>query len=456
MGMSVSGLTTGLDVSGMVSQLMAVERQQGNALFKAQKLSQSLVTTLTSLNTQMKALGDAAKVLAPESVLDQSAFGAVKATSTDDSIAKVTTGNGAAAGTLTFSVSSIAQAGSTVSANSFAADTVLNGGGAFEFEVSTGGKTSNIAVGPNAKLADVVSAINQQAGADVKATMVQVASGTYKLQVSSVATGAASDVNITNSASPPFVSDVLGTFNTLTEGRDTKLVVGSGAGAFTVTSNTREVKDILPGITITPLKADIDPSQPTQVTVDLASDADAIADKVAAFVKAANDARGTISSNSQWDVTKQTGGPFVGDSTTRELSGRIQSAFAGGSAYLPSMAGIELKKDGTISFDKAKFTAAYASDPAGVTKNVTELATRVNEVSKQATNATDGSLSIRIQGEQGNIKDYTDRVAKFEDRMTAKEAMYKLQFSALDSMLSKLQAQGNWLTGQLSSLSNNS
>lgn len=450
-GMSVSGLTTGLDVSSMVTQLMAVERQQGNSILTAQKRSQSLVSTLTSLNTQMKGLGDAAKALAPTSILDESAFSAVKATSSDESIAKVVAGKGASAGTLTFSVSSIAQAGSTVSAQTFAGETPLSSE-AFEFGVTVGDKTTNVKVGPNAKLADVVAAINKQAGTDVKATMVQVASGTYKLQISSLSTGAQSNVSITDSPNPPFASDVLGSFNTLTQGKDTELTVGSGPGAFTVTSSTREVKDVLPGVTITPVKADADPLNPTSVTINLTSDADAMADKVAAFVKAANDALGTIDSNSKWDPVKKTGGAFVGDSTTRDLSNRIQSAFVGSSAYLPSMAGVELQKNGSIKFDKAKFTAAYANDPEAVTKNVTALATKINEVSKQATNATDGSLSIRIQGEQANIKDYTDRVAKFEDRMTAKQAMYQQQFSALDSMLSKLQAQGNWLNGQLAGL----
>ena len=455
MGMSVSGLTTGLDVSGMVSQLMAVERQQGNSILTAQKQSQSLITTLTTLNNQMKALGDAGRALAPTSVLDQSAFSAVKATSSDDSIAKVVTSNGATAGSLTFSVASIAQAGSSVSANEFSRDEVLNGGNAFEFSVSTGDGTNakTVKVGANAKLADVVAAINQQAGVDVKATMVQVASGTYKLQVSSASTGAQSNVNVTNGATPPIASDVLGSFNTLTEGKDTKLIVGSGPGAFSVTSSTREVKDVLPGVTITPLKADADPSKPTSVTISLTSDSDAMADKVAAFVKVANDALGTIDSNSKWDSVKKSGGPFVGESKTRDLATRIQSVFVGGSSYLPSMAGIELQKDGTIKFDKAKFTAAYAKDPGAVTQNVTELATKVNDVSKQASNATDGLLSIRIQGEQADARDYTDRLAKFEDRMTAKQAMYQAQFSALDSMLSKLQAQGNWLTGQLAGLS---
>lgn len=447
-GMSVSGLMTGLDVSSMVSQLMQVERNSGAALYKGQRASQSLVSAFTNLNTQMKALGDAAKAFAPQSVLDASAFNAVTAKSSNESIAKVTTGTGATAGSLTFTVDKIAQAGSAISGNTFTQDQVLNGGGAFDIGVDVGGKTTKVSIGPNAKLADVAAAINQQAGSAAKATVVQVASGTYKLQVTSATTGAGTAVNITNGATPPVASDVLGTFNELQAAQDTELTIGSGANAFKVTSSTKEVKDVLPGVTINPVKAD----PTTSVTVDLGTDVDAIASKMEEMVKAANTALSTIDSNSKWDDVKKVGGAFLGESTARDVASRVQAAFGGDSSYLPSMAGVELKKDGTISFDKAKFKEAYAKDATAVTQNVTGLAKKLGEVATDATDATKGSISLRIQGEQAEGKDYSDRIAKFEDRMTSREAMYKAQFSALDSMLSKMQAQGSWLQGQLAGL----
>lgn len=458
MSFSVSGLTTGLDVSSMVSQLMQVERSQGSSLLTGQKAAQGLVSTLTSLNTQMKSLGDAARAFAPTSALDVSAFKATSAKSSDESIAKVTSTNNAASGSLTFKVTSIAAAGSTIGDKSHAAETVLNGGAAFDFKIRVGDKDTTaegaefkettIQIGANSKLADVVSAINQQAGADVKASMVQVATGTYKLQIESVATGAKSNVNVVNASAAPTVPDILGNFLELSSGKNTVLSVGEGsAGAYEITSTTREVKDALSGLTINPVKVD-----PTAVTVSMSTDLDGLASKVESLVKAANEALGTISKNSTWDATSKKGGVLLGDSTARQITADVSSAFTGSASYSPVMAGIELQRDGSIKFDKAKFTAAYEKDAAAVTKNVTELSTKLVEVSKNASNTTDGMLTVRINGEQATVKDYTDRIARFEDRMTAKQALYKQQFSALDSMLSKLQAQGSWLTGQLASL----
>ena len=58
----------------------------------------------------------------------------------------------------------------------------------------------------------------------------------------------------------------------------------------------------------------------------------------------------------------------------------------------------------------------------------------------------------RIQGEQALSKDYTEQIAKFEDRMSSRQQILERQFSALESMLGKLQAQGNWLGSQLATL----
>ena len=204
----------------------------------------------------------------------------------------------------------------------------------------------------------------------------------------------------------------------------------------------------MPGVTITPVKAD--PS--ASVTLDLTADVDGMASKLEAFVKAANDALGTVANSSKWNSEKKTGGPLIGDSMTRGLAQELQNAFVGSSSALPSTIGISIERDGTLKFDKTKFVANYKSDPESVTKAAGEIATKVGEVSKQATSAADGTLTMRIQAEQASVKDYTAELVKFEDRMSLREATLKQQFSAMESLLSKMQAQGNWLSGQLATL----
>lgn len=447
--MQISGLGSGIDTAGMVTQLMSVERLAGKGLTSGRTNAQALVSAYTSLNTTMKSIADAAQKFVPTSVAQTSAWTSVAATSSNKDIATVTTGDKAQAGTLTFSVKSIATAGAALGDKKFGANDVLNGGSAFDFNVDVNGKSTNVKVAAGAKLADVVAAVNQQAGADVKATMVQTATGVYQMQIQSAKTGANTDVTVSNGTTPPVAADVIGNFAQVAKGQDTVLHVGDAASGYDVTSTTRELKDLLPGVTITPVKAD----PAAQVTVDLKSDVDGMASKVDDMVKAANSALSSIKINSTYNKDKpELSGPYVGDSTTRDLTYRLREAFGGANGAVPSLAGISVDKTGTVTFDKAKFAEAYAKDPATVQKAVDGVAGKLNEVSMNATDPDKGTLALAIKGQQAQIQDYSKSIKRFEDRMTMREATLTAQFSAMESMLSKISAQGNWLSGQLANL----
>lgn len=446
MAISIGGLGSGIDTTSLVKQLMGAERLAGNGITVGRSKAQSIVNVLTTLNGQMKSLGDAAKALVPDSITGASAFTGVTATSSNKDIATATTTDKAAAGSLTFTVKSIAQAGSGTFGTAFAADTKVSDSG-FSFTVGSGTKSAAIDVKAGSTIQDVAALINQSESG-VKATTVQVAPNTYKLQLTSAATGAQSGVNVTNGSTTPTATSVLGDFKTLTEGRDTVLTIGEGANAYDVSSPSRDVKEIIPGVTISPMKAD-----PTaSVTIDLTADVDGMAAKIEAFVRAANDAMGTVTNNSKWDAERKVGGALSADSMTRSLTQSVQSAFVGSTSTSSATVGINIDRTGAITFDKAAFKAAYASDPGAVTKAVGDIAAKVGEVSKQATNAADGTLTLRLQSEQSSVKDYTTQINKFEERMSLREETLKAQFAAMESLLSKMNSQGQWLSGQLATL----
>ncbi|GAB48128.1 flagellar filament capping protein FliD [Mobilicoccus pelagius] len=445
MGMSVSGLGSGIDTASMVQQLMQVERQAGKGLTTAKAAAQSTVNVLTTLNGQMKSLGDLAKTFKPDTVTGASVFTGVTAASTNKDVATATATDKAAAGSLTFTVRSIAQAGSGAFDTTFKADQNVSDSD-FSLKIGSGDKSADITVKAGMKIGDVAALINQS-DAGVKATTVQVAPNTYKLQITSATSGAQSGVNVVGDTGAPTAASILGGFKQLTEPRDTVLQVGDEGTGYQVTSNTRDVKDVIPGVTISPVKVDANP-----VTIDLNADVDGMASKMEAFVKAANDAMGTITNNSKWDSDKKVGGPLLGDSLTRGLRDQLQNAFTGSATALPATLGISIERDGTLKFDKTKFTANYKNDPDAVTKAAGEISSTVENVSKQATSAADGALTNRIESERSSMKDYTTQLSKFEDRMALRESTLKQQFSAMESMLSKMQAQGNWLNGQLAGL----
>ncbi|KQU65262.1 flagellar filament capping protein FliD [Phycicoccus sp. Root101] len=303
-----------------------------------------------------------------------------------------------------------------------------------------------VEVGNGASLTQVVSSING-AGAGVRATAVQVSANAYRLQLTSLTTGSSSDVSLGEGAFPPGLSGLGGSVE-LTAGSDTLLRVGTGPGAFDVTSSTTTVSGLLPGVTITAAKAD----PTTSVTLTVTSDTAGIANKMDALVSAANSALGYIADKSSYDADTKTGGPLLGSSLVRDLAQRIANSAIGTSSDLPSMAGVEVGRDGKIAFDKDAFLAAYTKDPAAVEKTMTALATRLSDTAKAAADPISGYVTGQINLEQDKVKDYTDQIASFESRMTLRQQTLQRQYAALETMLGSLKAQSEWLTGQLASL----
>ncbi|GAA1256482.1 flagellar capping protein FliD [Oryzihumus leptocrescens] len=307
---------------------------------------------------------------------------------------------------------------------------------------------SSLDLGASATLSDVVSKLNAS-GLGLSAAAVQVSSSAYRLQLTSTTTGANSDISLGASA---FAGSTLGGTQQLTAGSDTVLHVGTGPGAYDVTSSTTTVKGLLPGVDVTALKAD--PS--TTVTLNVAQDTQGMADKVKAMVDQANSVLHFISSNSTWDPTKKTGGPLMSSSLARSLASQISSAVIGSSTATPSSAGIAVDKDGNITFDQTKFMAAWAKDPASVQSTLTAFGQQISDLAKQASDPIDGLITNQVKGQQQVISDITNQIADFEVLMTQRQDSLQRQYASLETALGQLQSQSQWLAGQLGSISANS
>jgi flagellar hook-associated protein 2 len=331
-------------------------------------------------------------------------------------------------------------AGQQLTLNGVGTDSILaTAAGGLRKGVAT---ASAVTVAAGASLTDVVNALNGP-GTGVSANAVQVAEGAYRLQVTSTTTGSASDITVSGGA---FVAG-LGGMQQLSAGRDTVLRVGTGPGAFDVTSSTASVSGLMPGVTIAALASD--PSTP--VLINVASDSSGMADKMATMVSQANAVLSYIAIQSSYDATAKIGGPMVGDLMGRDLTLQITDAVIGTSSSTPAVSGVSVARDGSITFDRAAFLAAYAADPATVTSTMTAMSSELVDVAKQASSPT-GYVTARVMGEQDSIRGYTEQIAAFEDRMTLRQQTIKAQYDSLEVMLGTLKSQSEWLAGQLGSL----
>ena len=383
MAISSPGIGSNLDVNGIVSQLMALERRPLQALdtkeakFQAQLSAfGSLKSSLTSFQSALRGLSDVNK------------FQAYKATIGSGTVATVSAANSAVPGNYALEVSQLAQAQKLVALGQTSTSAAIGVGTiSFEFGTIAGGTfdtvsghysgaaftadgagTKTVTIGAsNNTLAGIRDAINA-AKIGVSASIVNDGSGTpYRLALSVADTGAAKSVRIAVSGDAALSSliahDPAATQNLAetVSARNAEFKVDGVA--ISKTKNT--VNDVIEGVTLNHAATNV--AAPTTVTV--ARDSGAIKGSVDALAKAYNDLNTTIKSLSAFNPGTKQGSVLQGDITLITLQARIRStlssALAGvaGSYNNLSQIGVAFQKDGTLTVDATKFEAALAAAP---------------------------------------------------------------------------------------------
>lgn len=443
--MSVDGIVSGMNTSEIIRQLMQLERQPQVRLQSARSAAQAAADAYRSLATKFSAVLDAAKTLT-----GPGGWGAAAATSSAPDAVGVSAQPTAATATLSFTVEQLATAGSAVSSGSVAdpADTVTSLGA---IRVTKGATSTTVTI-TDGSLAGVAAAINA-ADLGVRATVVQVAAGAYRLQLSSTTTGAGTDVSVDDgSGGNPFASSTLGTLTTMTTGQDAQLRIGGAAG-YTVTRPSNTISDLLPGVTLT-LRA-ADPA--ATVTVEVSTDPGVLADRVAKLVDALNAAAA--------EVKKQTANPPGGNPAplARDLlphtlldglARAVSDPVAGNAIGSAGLAGVELTRDGGFTFDRQAFLDRYRADPTAVVGLLgdTGVAGRIQTAADAAVTTGTGRIPTMVSSYESRLRELDQRIDDWDDRLARREAVLRRQFSALETALGRMRQQSDWLAGQLAGL----
>ncbi|MGY1914568.1 flagellar filament capping protein FliD [Blastococcus sp. SYSU DS0973] len=448
--MTVDGLVSGLDTTSLINQLIQAEAAPQTALRNRLTSTESAASAYRSINTRFDALRTAA-----EAVLKPETWSSAKASSSAPSVS-VALGSAPQTGSLTFDVKAVAVTHSVVSTASWTASTQPYGlASPIVVRDALDQPKGEIALPADATLEDAVKAINA-ASFGLSATAVRVGDNDYRLQVTAKTSGVSTTFGLGGATE----------FSTTTQGADAHITVGSTAAAYDVRSATNDFTGLVPGATITVSKPE------SGVTVAVGSNPEAIAAKVQALVDAANSALGSISL-----YGSSTGGSIAvlkGDSTLTSMAGqvlRIASSGAGGTGSAAPV-GIQLTRNGSVTFDKATFLAAYARDPAMVegtivgtpagpgpdnTINTADdgmpgLARGLQTFTKSATNTTTGTLTTLAKSRDDLVKDIQDRIDAWDLRLEKRREALTRQFTAMETALSTMKQQSSWLAGQISSL----
>jgi flagellar hook-associated protein 2 len=440
---AVGGLATGLDTNKLIDQLVAVQHQPIDLLqarLAEVQSSQASLSTLSAKLAAFKSAADALKTTA--AVLVRSA------SSSDDTVATAVAGEGAAAGSVTLTVSQVARGSTASSANGVASitSTVAAGAGTFSFQVGSG-EVQQVAVDASTTLEELAAAINGL-GAGVNASTVNLgttAAPDYRLQLKSATTGASSTITILQDDTS------LGVATTQT-GLNAQFTIDGFSGTFERETNT--FSDVLNGVTFSLKSAG-------ETTITVVDDAAAISTKAQALADAFNDIVNFVAGEST--VTKSqdsqtvTLGSLANNSTVRrlidQLHGTFSAAVAGASDKYVNLGsiGFATQQDGTILFNAGTFQSALAEDATGVAQVFAGNGTGAgvaNDLSSLISTLTDagGALPLASQSLDQDVQDLQSQIDAGERGITAFRDQLSARFSALEVLVSGLQQQSSFLS----------
>lgn len=391
MGLTVGGLGSGLDVEGMITKLMTIEAAPLTQLQSKQAKASAKISAWGTVKSAV-----ATFQTATQAMQSATAFNSLKGTSSDETVASVTTTSQSKAGSASIAVTQLAQAGKTMLAGTFSAGQTINSlstasqitlqfgtitgtsgtGATFTPDSSVTSKV--ISIRANATLEQAVQDINN-AAVGVTARTVSTPAG-LKVVVESSNMGSKTDMRILtgagilNSGSNAFGVDPTsaGAVGTdLVHGKDAQYTIDD----VPISSKTNTITDALSGSTIT-LKGVSAAGKKANLTV--ATDTSGVKTQLEAFVKAYNDLNTTLRSVSAYGVSPGKGqaptggGALSGDATIRaiqtEMRAMFNQAIPGAPKGYSSMVdiGVTFAKDGTLSLDSTKLNTALTNNPDGV------------------------------------------------------------------------------------------
>lgn len=417
--LSSPGIGSGLDVNGIVSQLMAAERQPLNALNAQEQAFNQKLSAFGQVRSALATFQTALKDLS-----NGSKFQALSATSSDTKVLSASASGKATPASYQIGVTQLAQQHKIASAGYATTDAVIGSGtltiqfgtydsGSNTFTANADKATKSISIAPaNNTLAGIRDAINA-ADAGVTATVVNDGSAAgHRLVLTSSDSGAANSLKIS-------VTDDDGTALNASGlsalAYDPTAAVGSGKNleqkaaaldalldidGIAVKQPTNSVKDAIDGVTLNLAQTNVG----QKLTLVVGRDSKAVTEAVQAFVKSYNDASGTLKNLTAYKGPGAQNGILLGDATARGIQVELRdllntSINSGGALTTLSQIGVSFGSDGTLSLDNTKLTAAINTNFDGIAALFAKAAKATDSLvsySSSTTKTQPGTYAINV------------------------------------------------------------
>ncbi len=448
-----TGIGSGLDIAGIVQQLVAAEGQPVESRLGQQEVRAQ--AKLSAFGTLKSALADVRDQLAI--IRNPTEFLVRKAVSSNEDVFNAATTTAAQPASYSLEVLQLAQAQKLTSGAFTGSDAVVGTG---TLTVTVGTLSMDLEMTDEANtLADVRNAINNAPdNPGVSATIVNADSGSY-LILTSKDTGAENTITVTQAGGDGGLAAIAydpgNGINALTESRaaqDAQITIDG----FDVFSSTNTFDGAVEGVSIS-----VDAlTEGTPETLSIDNDVDAVKQLVNDFVEKYNELVTTLDRLTDFNAETDVAAPLIGDSTVRGIRDQIRrelsTALSDDTLPFRSLSdvGVEVQLDGTLAVDDTRLSTVLGTDFT----RFGQLFGAEDGFGTRLFGLTDGFLDsegiieTRTAGLNRQIDSIADDREALNERLASLETRLLRQFNALDSLLAQLSSTSNFLTQQLSSL----
>ena len=448
-GISLGGLSSGLDTQSIVDQLIAIDRAPETRMKLQQSALAARKEALTDIGTRLRNLSSAVKDLGSTATWANTQSLEVS----DSTKLTATRLSGAAPGGHEIDVTSLARAEQR-SYTYTASDTTLQIGAAtIPLSASDDGAAAADKINANSDSPVYAVFVQDPLGDTTKDRLVLTRKDTGKYQQADMAvTGAAWTAG-----------------ETYTAGVNATYTVDGGTQQ---ESRSNVLKSAVPGLQLT-LKS----AGTTSVTVGApAPDQDAIKAKVQAFVDQYNSTIDLIRSkltekrvpNATSDTDARKGALFADPQLTGLLS-QLRSAMSdktGIGGAITSLADLGVSTGtasggaadadavaGKLKLDVDKLTDALTDNRTAAKSFLTDatngIAAKLTGLLDPVSRASTGLIDLRANEASSESSDIDDRIAALEARLAQRQERLTAQFTAMEQALAQSHSQGSWLSSQL-------
>lgn len=476
---SSTGIGSGLDVTSILNQLMAVEQRPLDLLKTQASTLNGKLSNVGKLQGYFSALRDKANALTSSTL-----WSSTIATSADAAAVKVSTGTNAVAGSYAVNVTRLA-VGQTVTSTAMASSAATLSEGTLTIELGSWGagdppadfsaKSGSTPVVVNIGAGEIsLSAIRDKinaAGAGVSATIVSDASGA-RLSLRSSLTGAENAFRISAAESSPDGDPATGlsalAYDAMAGGSPMLRTMSAvnaelSVNGIALTSASNTLDNVVDGLTLSLLKttaADVDVS----VSNDTASVKTAITDLVGAF----NTLASFIRAQTAYNADSKVAGALQGDQSTLALQSQLRAVLNEGSSASSTWSrlseiGLAIKSDGTLDTDATKLDNALGNLPElkkllaadGVGSADSGFARRFKDLADAAL-GSDGVFETRSASIRAGVARNDKSQTAMESRLAQTRARLQAQYSALDTKMASLNNLSSYMTQQIAQFNRSS